>query len=49
MEIGETEYWLELLGESHTVEPDRLVDLLDEARQIKAMLTASINTAKSKR
>lgn len=47
MEMGETQYWLELLSESGAVESDRLTDLQDEAGQIKAMLTASINTAKS--
>ena len=49
MELGETQYWLELLTESDTVPATRLADLLDEAGQIKAMLTASISTAKSRR
>ncbi len=49
MELGETQYWLELLTESDTVPATRLADLLDEAGQIKAMLVASINTAKSRR
>ena len=49
MEIGETQYWLELLAESGTVETGRLTDLLGEAGQIQAMLIASINTSKSHR
>lgn len=49
MEMGETQYWLELLAESDTVEADRLTDLQNEAGQIKAMLIASINTTKSRK
>lgn len=49
MEAGETQYWLELLAESGTVEADLLTDLQNEAGQIKAMLTASINTAKARK
>ena len=49
MELGETQYWLELLTESDTVPAARLADLIGEAGQIKAMLVASVNTAKSRR
>jgi four helix bundle protein len=48
MEMSESQYWLELLAESGTVEANKLTDLLDEAGQIKAMLISSINTAKSR-
>src|SRR5690349_13799152 len=33
-EIEETEYWLELLIDSGCVPPRRMVDLLDETRQL---------------
>lgn len=49
MEMGETQYWLELLAESETVEAAKLTNLMDEAGQIKAMLIASITTSKSHR
>ncbi len=48
-EAEETAYWLDLLIESEVVSADRLTDLRDETRQICAMLTSSINTAKRSR
>lgn len=45
-ESDETSYWLELLGESGTIRPSRLTDLLDECRQITAIFTATSKTAK---
>ena len=48
MEMGESIYWLELLSEGGIVNPENLVDLIDEAGQIRAMLVASINTLKSR-
>ena len=48
MEMGESQYWLELLAESGTVAAERLSELMGEAGQIKAMLIASINTMKSR-
>ena len=41
-EIAETEYWLELLVESSIVTTKKMADLLDETRQLTAILT-SIN------
>lgn len=38
-EIEETEYWLELLVDSASVAPALMADLLDETRQLNAILT----------
>src|ERR1041385_1082933 len=38
-EIEETEYWLELLVDSGSVRASRMAHLLDEARQVNAILT----------
>jgi len=38
-EIEETEYWLELLVDSGCVPAARIADLLDETRQLNAILT----------
>ncbi len=38
-EIDETEYWLELLEESGCVSAGKMADLLDETRQLIAILT----------
>jgi len=38
-EIEETEYWLELLVDSGCVAAARIADLLDETRQLNAILT----------
>jgi four helix bundle protein len=38
-EIEETEYWLELLGESGCVAPSKMTGLLDETRQLIAIFT----------
>src|SRR5687768_15538407 len=40
-EAEETAYWLELLAESETVKPQRLANLLDECRQLVAILAAT--------
>src|SRR5262245_9081815 len=48
-EIAETSYWLELLTESEMLTADRIAKLLDEARQLKAMLISSINTANARK
>ena len=45
-EADETIYWLELLMDSHSISPGLLTDLCEEAKQITAMLTASIKTLK---
>ena len=38
-ECEETEYWLELLVDSHCVSQDQMAGLLDEARQLVAIFT----------
>ena len=48
-ELEETGYWLELLGESSVVDPEKLSGLMDEAREMNAMLTASVKTVKSRK
>ena len=45
-EADESVYWLELLVESGTFEPNRLNPLLQEANEILAMVIASIRTAR---
>lgn len=47
-EADECCYWLEILMESNIFNNDESLALLNEARQITAILTASGNTAKSK-
>ena len=45
-EADETLYWLELLGESGLVKAERLKDLIKEADELVAIVTASRKTAK---
>lgn len=45
-EAAETEYWLELIVEAEIVEAKVLKDLRSECSELKAILTASIRTAK---
>ena|SRR5690606_20555841 len=49
MELEESLYWLELLAESGIVPRRRLESLCSEADQLLAVLTASVETAKSRR
>ena len=46
-ECVETEYWIELLSGSHSIEAETATDLLQECGIIRRMLTKSIITAKS--
>jgi four helix bundle protein len=46
-EADETVFWLELLIETNTVRESKLADLMDEAKQLSAIFTASQNTAKA--
>ena len=39
-ELEETSYWLELLGDSATIQPCRLIRLCDETSQIIAIFTS---------
>ena len=46
-EADETVFWLELLIETETVAAAKLSDLMNEARQLAAIFTASQTTAKA--
>ena len=48
-ELEESGYWLELLIDGGFVPQARLADLLNEACQLAAMMTASAKTVKAKR
>ena len=45
-EVEETEYWLELLVEGGCVKAARMANLLDESRQLIAILTTIDRKAK---
>ncbi len=45
-EADETLYWLEWLGESGLITPERLKGLIKEANELVAIVTASRKTAK---
>jgi four helix bundle protein len=45
-ESDETQYWLELLEESGMVKKEDVADVYDEAKQITAIVTASVRTAR---
>lgn len=45
-EIEETEYWLELLVDGGSVAPAKMADLLDETRQLNAILTTIAKRSK---
>ena len=47
-ESRETCYWLRVLGGCLTSQSDHLQNVLDEACQIRAMLTKAVSTAKSR-
>ena len=47
-EMRESHYWLRLLVKARTLPSERLVDLLDEATQLRAMLSKAVATAKGK-
>jgi len=48
-ELEETVYWLELLGESGLVEPERFDALMTEADELIAILVSGVKTLKSRR
>jgi four helix bundle protein len=45
-EADETDYWLELLCESGLIKPSRLGNLAQECRELIAILSATVRTAK---
>ena len=46
-EAEETHYWLSLVASSGIVKPESLANLIDEARQIVAILHATAETSKN--
>jgi four helix bundle protein len=46
-EADETSYWIELLIDTGLINRGRVVDLLQEADEILAMVVSSIRTAKN--
>jgi hypothetical protein len=44
--LDETDYWLELLGDSEIIPPSRLVDLRTEPNELIAIFVTSVKTAK---
>ncbi|MGA9642782.1 MAG: four helix bundle protein [Terriglobales bacterium] len=48
-EADETVFWLELLGETGIVRPERTRDLLKEANELVAIFGASLRTSKQNR
>ncbi len=45
-ELGESEYWLDLLSEESIVAPAKLASLLEETRELIAIFVTSIKTAR---
>lgn len=48
-ELDETAYWLELLGESGIMKPERLKSLQDEIEELIAIFVTMVKKVKSKR
>ncbi len=48
-ELEETGYWLELLGESGVIDPEKLSGLYKENNELTAMFTASVKTVKNRK
>jgi four helix bundle protein len=48
-ELEETAYWLELLGDSGTLKPDRLGALQKEADELAAILVTCVKNVKQRR
>jgi four helix bundle protein len=48
-ELEETAYWLELLGESGVLNPERLSDLQQEANELSAILVTCAKNVKQLR
>ena len=48
-EADETIFWMEMLGDTRVVQPDRLADLLREGNELLAICAASLRTAKQNR
>jgi four helix bundle protein len=47
-ELRESRYWLRLLAVSETIPPHRLEEIIDEATQLRAILSKAVATAKER-
>ncbi len=47
-ELRESNYWLRLLGKSGKVQEKKLAGILDESRQLRAILSKAVATTKGK-
>jgi len=47
-EMRESHYWLRLLAKAETLPPGQLADIIDEASQLRAMLSKAVATTKGK-
>ena len=45
-ELRESNYWLRLLDKAGTLPSDRLVNIIDESNQLRAILSQAVATAK---
>ncbi len=48
-ELRESNYWLRLLAKAETLPPERLANIINESNQLRAILSKSVATAKSKK
>jgi four helix bundle protein len=48
-ELEETAYWLELVGESGVMKPERLSDFQQEANELTAIIITCVKNAKQRR
>ena len=47
-EVRESNYWLRLLAKAEIVPPNRLLAVMDESNQLRAMLSKAVATTKGK-
>ncbi len=47
-ELGESEYWLDLISDENVVPPAKLAPLLEETRELIAIFVTSIKTARGR-
>jgi len=48
-EADESVFWLEMIEETRTINPNRLEEILKESRELAAIFSASLKTARSNR
>jgi four helix bundle protein len=47
-ELRESNYWLRLLAVAEKMPPERLADIIDESKQLRAILSKAVATTKAK-